>query len=274
MDSGPGGGLGTKTPAAALGWRSYIPGPRMSVALAVVAGFVGAVVYDRREARAEMDKSCARVRALANAPLQPLEMPRKVRIVLTAPPGDDVYAAQEHFSRYVKPVLNAAAVDFELVQGKTEGELRYKIAEQIRQLRRGHVDDADNPLLQAVKKSVRPSSEWGGNVVIGRQAWKEYVQGLHEGWLGPLECEAKDTPAQPSGPAAEQDGSQGAQQSLRATERPSSQVTKDFSTETRLLTCRQGGHAGRPGKRGGGHAAAARRGCGQRSRGDQAQAGV
>ncbi|TGJ76432.1 hypothetical protein E0Z10_g10875, partial [Xylaria hypoxylon] len=33
-----------------------------------------------------------------------------------------------------------------------------------------------------------------GDIVIGRHTWKEYVRGLHEGWLGPLTAPVVSTP--------------------------------------------------------------------------------
>lgn len=122
----------------------------------------------------------------------PMSLPRKVTVYLSAPPGDGIQAAREHFRDYVKPLLNAAAVDFDVVEGRKTGELRFKVAEEVRALRRG---DEDGP-IETVRKAVGIKRvEEGGVVVVGRHAWKEYVRGVQEGWLGPLE-----EPAEPAAP--------------------------------------------------------------------------
>jgi len=113
-----------------------------------------------------------------------MALPRKVTVYLAAPPGDGIQAAREHFRDYVKPLLNAAAVDFDVVEGRRMGELRHKVAEEIRGRRRG---DEDGPLEVVRKNAGIKRVEEGGVIVIGRHTWKEYLRGIHEGWLGPLE---------------------------------------------------------------------------------------
>ena len=121
-------------------------------------------------------------------------MPRKMTVYLAAPPGDGLRAAREHFHLYVKPVLVAAAMDWDVVEGRKEGDVRFKTAERIRKKRKkagegeppGEEED-DIPTVEALRKS-KGIVEWdgvAGDIVIGRNTWKEYVRGLHEGWLGP-----------------------------------------------------------------------------------------
>jgi len=129
-----------------------------------------------------------------------MSLPRKVTVYLSAPPGDGIQAAREHFRDYVKPLLNAAAVDFDVVEGQKMGELRYKVAEEIRGRRRG---DEDGPVEEARKRAGIERVEEGGVIVVGRHTWKEYLRGIHEGWLGPLEA---PPPAAPP-PSAEKEAS-------------------------------------------------------------------
>jgi import inner membrane translocase subunit TIM54 len=69
------------------------------------------------------------------------------------------------------------------------------------------------------KMAVREWPGPAGDIVVGRNTWKEYVRGLHEGWLGPVDMpeeiqramnepentEAEPVHAQPSEPTTSQD---------------------------------------------------------------------
>lgn len=129
-------------------------------------------------------------------------MPRRMTIYLTAPPGDGLRSAREHFHDYVKPILVAAAMDWDVVEGRKEGDVRYKTAERIRRRRKkaGEGEPLSDEeaqtlhLLDEIRKRNGTEAQDGvaGDLVIGRHTWKEYVRGLHEGWLGPV-----DPPKQP-----------------------------------------------------------------------------
>ena len=123
-------------------------------------------------------------------------MPRKITVYLSAPPGDTLRPVREHFKQYVKPILVAGGLDWEVVEGKREGELRAGLAERVRKLREKHGEIAPekgekynvDQGIQLVRDQIG-IKDWDGvqgDLVIGRHTWKEYVQGLHEGWLGPM----------------------------------------------------------------------------------------
>lgn len=129
-------------------------------------------------------------------------MPRKLTIYLEAPPGDGLRIAQDHFREYVKPVLAASGLDWEFRQGRQQGDIRAVVAEEVRKKRRrvekdigsatGDVADEDAPTEEEITETWRKQNgipEYDGlrgDIVIGRHTWKEYIRGLHEGWLGPL----------------------------------------------------------------------------------------
>ncbi|KAJ8607314.1 hypothetical protein MRB53_040412 [Persea americana] len=112
----------------------------------------------------------------------------------------------EHFVEYVKPVLVAAALEWDVIEGRREGEVRAGLAERIRKLRRKAGEHAEAELewgpaqaLEALRErtGVQESREVKGDIVIGRHTWKEYVRGVHEGWLGPMDApkqEQQDVP--------------------------------------------------------------------------------
>lgn len=123
-------------------------------------------------------------------------MPRKLTIYLAAPPGDGLRYAREHFHEYVKPVLVAAAMDWDVVEGRKEGDVRFKTAEKVRKRRRkggeGVLgDEFAGEVMVDEQRRKNGTEEWGGvagDIVVGRHTWKEYLRGLHEGWLGPVEA--------------------------------------------------------------------------------------
>lgn len=124
-------------------------------------------------------------------------MPRRITIFLAAPPGDGLRVSREHFHEYIKPILVAGAVDWDVVEGRREGEVRAGLAEKIRKLRKrsGETSQAEpgeesqEDLYKEMRKRVG-ITDWDGkqgDLVLGRHTWKEYIRGLHEGWLGPLD---------------------------------------------------------------------------------------
>ena len=127
-------------------------------------------------------------------------MPRNVTIFLYAPPGDSLRPARDHFHEYIKPILVAGGLDWEVIEGRKEGDVRAGLAKKIRKLRKriGQTSSSEAPNADTEEATtddlfyeVRKRSgvtEWDGvqgDLVLGRHTWQEYVRGLHEGWLGP-----------------------------------------------------------------------------------------
>lgn len=104
--------------------------------LAVTGSFATAVTYDRYQKRNIQQRWCNAVSHLADEPLSPQTMPRRITVFLEAPPGDYLLSARDYFKEFVKPILVAAAIEWELVEGRKEGDIRHKLADQIRDRRR------------------------------------------------------------------------------------------------------------------------------------------
>lgn len=71
------------------------------------------------------------------------------------------------------------------------GEVRAKVAEGVRKRRRMQErGEEEEDVLEETraKAGIKRAGAVQGDVVLGRHAWKEYVKGLHEGWLGPLDA--------------------------------------------------------------------------------------
>ncbi|OAP60750.1 hypothetical protein AYL99_05752 [Fonsecaea erecta] len=178
--------------------RLRLPSRNWMIFLTIVGSWTAAVVYDRREKKKAQKKWCDVVAHIAQEPLPPNQMPRKLTVFLSAPPGDGIRPSRQYFKDYVKPVLVAAAIDYDVIEGRKEGDVRYGTAEQIRRLRRKKGEkgsDAAEPEMdtEAAIDMIRdrlqivPEPGVRGDLVLGRHTWKEYIRGLHEGWLGPVD---------------------------------------------------------------------------------------
>ena len=89
-------------------------------------------------------------------------------------------------------------MDYDVIEGRKEGDVRYGTAEQIRRLRRKLGENGSNTVepemdtaaaidMVREKLFIVPEPGVRGDLVLGRHTWKEYIRGLHEGWLGPLD---------------------------------------------------------------------------------------
>ncbi|KAK5137395.1 hypothetical protein LTR08_008973 [Meristemomyces frigidus] len=178
--------------------RLRLPSRNWSIFLALTGSFASAVFYDKWQTRRTKQKWADLVSHIAAEPLSTKQMPRRLTIYLAAPPGDGLRSAREHFHEYIKPVLVAGGVDWDVVEGRKEGDVRHKTAERIRRKRKragegGVVEQEELEKLFAVElmRERNGSGEFegvAGDLVVGRNTWKEYVRGLHEGWLGPVDA--------------------------------------------------------------------------------------
>ncbi|KAK4634812.1 Mitochondrial import inner membrane translocase subunit tim54 [Fulvia fulva] len=187
--------------------RFRLPSRNWLIFWSVIGSFAGAVVYDRWQTKRMREKWCNMVAHIAKEPLDTKTTPRKVTIYLEAPPGDGLRSAREHFHTYIKPVLVSAALDWDVVEGRKEGDVRHKTAERIRKRRKRNGEGAPAPEGEEEAYTVESIREKNGDVdypgvagdiVIGRHTWKEYIRGVHEGYLGPPDMpkhmEAWETP--------------------------------------------------------------------------------
>jgi import inner membrane translocase subunit TIM54 len=171
--------------------RLRLPSRNWMIFLSITGSFSAAVIYDKREKKRAQRKWCKLVEPLALEPLDPRSMPRRLTIYLEGPPTDGLRVAQDHFKDYVKPILVSSGLDWEFVQGRKEGDVRAELAERIRKFRTPadeDMEEEDSTLRIRRQNGVKDFDGPQGDIVIGRHTWKEYVRGLHEGWLGPLKA--------------------------------------------------------------------------------------
>ncbi|KAF7184024.1 hypothetical protein CNMCM7691_004514 [Aspergillus felis] len=188
-------------------FRFKLPSRNWMIFFTITGSLTAAIVYDRRERRRVQEKWCDLVAHLSKETLPIEQTRRKLTVFVAAPPGDGLRIAREHFKEYVKPILVAAALDYTVIEGRREGDVRAILAEQIRKHRRkagepsSVVEEVGNEdIIADARQKIGVVEEPGpkGDLVIGRHTWKEYIRGLHEGWLGPL-----DPPSPPAAPAEE-----------------------------------------------------------------------
>ncbi|KAG8745616.1 mitochondrial import inner membrane translocase subunit tim54 [Ceratobasidium sp. 414] len=184
--------------------RPKLPSRNWLIFWTVLGSVTSLYVYDRREAKKIRQDYVQRVQWRAEEKLGPLELPRKVRVYGCRWPGDDDYnRSMKYFRKYVKPILVAAAIDFEMVNGNRHSGLARSIADKIK-LQRREVLPADHPLRHKEASSSIPLPTagtpaqqrerelQGGVIIIGRHTLKEYMHGLRLGWsegLGAMDRE-------------------------------------------------------------------------------------
>lgn len=174
-------------------FRPRLPSRNWMIFLSLTGTFTAAVIYDKREKKRAQRKWCKLVEHIAKEPLGRQEMPRKLTVFLESPPSDGLRSAQDHFKEYVKPILIASGLDWEFIQGRKEGDVRAELAEKIRTHRTPPEQRTEESVVDEVRRrsGINEFDGIRGDIVIGRHTWKEYVRGLHEGWLGPLTETAK-----------------------------------------------------------------------------------
>ncbi|RXW22312.1 hypothetical protein EST38_g3522 [Candolleomyces aberdarensis] len=184
----------TGIPPSWLDKRPKLPSRNWLIFLSLTSTVIGYGVYDRRECRRIRQEYIEKVQHLAEEPLHPLDLPRQVVVYGSKWPGDEEYQqAVKYFRKYVKPVLVAAAVDFDMVSGRRLGDLSKRVAEDVRVRRRLEAGIDEDPEIKKTVPTYKPPSERyrreleGGIVLVGRQTFKEFMAGLKNGWSNGLE---------------------------------------------------------------------------------------
>ncbi|KAJ6453454.1 inner membrane protein import complex subunit Tim54-domain-containing protein, partial [Mycena vitilis] len=128
-----------------------------------------------------------------------LYRPRKVTVYGGKWPGDEDHdQTLKYFRKYVKPILVAAAVDYEMIGGKRLGDIANRVADDIKTQRRlaAGLDSRPEVFQQLptyqTPVEARQSELDGGIVLIGRPTFKEFMHGLKRGWTEPLDKVDRD----------------------------------------------------------------------------------
>lgn len=228
--------------------RIRLPSRNWLIFLGVTTAVIGGILYDKREQKKYRNKWMEKARHSGEVAVANDVVPRKLTIFIAPPPNDYLEESYKNFRKYIKPILNLGGIDFEVFTSSTQGQIRYKVASDIRKKRRElsapepakelgplYWTRVSNYVVQLVSKDAKdqalrdkereqvgafnekiknvknflsvyyndsnkstmpeahnedvgkPAGESGGVLVLGRGTYKEYMMGVHEGYLGPLE---------------------------------------------------------------------------------------
>ncbi|KAF9281726.1 mitochondrial import inner membrane translocase subunit tim54 [Mortierella alpina] len=154
-----------------------------------IAGTIGGLVTRDHYLTVDAKKRVAdKVDILAKQTCGVQDMPRKVTVYMTAPPGDGIHKTRHYFKQFIKPVFDAAAVDYEVREGLTEGQIQSMVAADVRKKRQIAAGKA-SALTEAEQNApiVPFKSISDGIVVLGRIALAEVLQGYNDGCLQSLD---------------------------------------------------------------------------------------
>lgn len=89
----------------------------------------------------------------------------------------------------IQPVLVAAAIDYDIVNGKRHGDLTRQVANREKSKRRVEAG-LEQPKRSTLPFKPTPEMEAareleGGSIIMGRHTFKEYMEGLRRGWTEP-----------------------------------------------------------------------------------------
>ncbi|KAF8205793.1 inner membrane protein import complex subunit Tim54-domain-containing protein [Mycena galopus ATCC 62051] len=181
-------------PPSWLDKRPKLPSRNWLIFLSVTSSVAGLYIYDRQQCKTIRKAYVEKVKDLADEPVESLYRPRKVTVYSGKWPGDEDHdQSLKYFRKYVKPILVAAAVDYELIGGKRQGDIAKRVADDIKSQRRL---EAGLDSLPEISKQLptyqtpveaRQSKLNGGIVIIGRPTFKEFMHGLRRGWTESLE---------------------------------------------------------------------------------------
>ena len=221
--------------------RFSLPSRNWMIFWSVCAGIGGGIWYDKREQSKIRIKWMEEVKNISEQKYGPDRLPRKLTIYIAPPPNDFLESSLKVFRKFVKPVLNASAIDYQIYTENRQGDIRSAVAQSVRELRLKKLQEQkDQEELEAAAiynkswtkffkqipgyfkpKSAEDEAKLtsraelykpvdvlglyhlvqpvdvvsddedfvnaGGVICIGRGAYKEFMTGVHEGLLGPLE---------------------------------------------------------------------------------------
>ncbi|KAI0372959.1 hypothetical protein BV20DRAFT_938608 [Pilatotrama ljubarskyi] len=184
----------TGIPPSWLDKRPRLPSRNWLIFLSVTSAVTGYYIYDRRQCKKIRQEYVDKVKDLAVQPMGSMELPRLVTVYGARWPGDQDYdRSMRYFRKYVKPVLVAAAIDYDMIKGRRHGDIARHVADKIRKERRIMAGLEEHfsgpmPIPGSSFEEKRQREVDGGIVIVGRHTLKEYMAGLKRGWSDGLEA--------------------------------------------------------------------------------------
>lgn len=162
--------------------KKRLPSRNTCILLGALSTLVGIKQYDRYEGKKRLEEIKLQLKPLADRPMAVTELADKYIVFLHSPEetNEAVYKATEYFINYVKPVWDAAAVDYEVVTEKDGGEIQKYAYNQIKRLRSG--SKPSNPEATAPTiDQLEPESKIIGWVALGHEAYGKLLKGIQDG---------------------------------------------------------------------------------------------
>ncbi|KAJ3233835.1 mitochondrial import inner membrane translocase subunit tim54 [Chytriomyces hyalinus] len=183
------------------GWAAWVPSRGWQIFWGITGSIITLALYDNRALSNTQDRFCTYAKnTFASTPSGILERPR--RVIVCLPPGD---WGKQWFELYVKPILDAAAVDYHIVHPSQPGHLRARVRDYIW---KGKTQDpllpppappafnwldsstwfvsraGESPedfVLRSSRRLLQEFHPQDGLVCIGPEAYRETLQGLNYG---------------------------------------------------------------------------------------------
>lgn len=204
--------------------RIKLPSRNWMIFWSVLTVAVSGIVYDKHEQKRIVERYCESVKHKSLLNMDTNRVPRKITVFVAPPPNDYLETSLKIWRRYVKPVLYYAGLDYDVVEEDRQGMIRTYVANELRRIRKEYLLERSEMQLDSkdslveneingeqfkrnfdyrdligifykrpkIDKIICADSEHkdptltGGVICLGRGAYKEYINGLHEGLLGPL----------------------------------------------------------------------------------------
>ncbi|KAI8926220.1 mitochondrial import inner membrane translocase subunit Tim54, partial [Entophlyctis helioformis] len=141
--------------AAPLPRRPYRPSRNMLIFFTTAAAVAGLAAYDKWQVSRIRQSIADRAAVLANQPMDPNDLPRKVTVFI-----EPTYWARYWFKEYVKPVFDAAALDYDLVEPKHTAMVRSSVRTIMWNAREMFVEDALKEQEKIAREARRRT--WAG----------------------------------------------------------------------------------------------------------------
>ncbi|KAJ1551483.1 mitochondrial import inner membrane translocase subunit tim54 [Nowakowskiella sp. JEL0078] len=181
-------------------WK--LPSRNWLIFICGVSSISGYTAYDVYQCKQLENDFKFRAKVIANQPLQPSGRVRKV-IVFVSP----TELARWSFKRHVKPIFDAAALDYDLFDASRPGRIQKAVRERIWD-GKDLVKEEHAKALELAEEEAKRRKFWFslpkqpeeedlilrangpkysdqvGLIAVGRDAWRELLNGINEGCMG------------------------------------------------------------------------------------------
>jgi hypothetical protein len=170
----------------------HLPSRNWCIAGSVIATFSGWVWYDRRQCDQVRSIYLEKGQALASIPLAPKERVRKIAVFVMRPhPDASIDWSRKYFREYIKPVLDATALDYDLIEAYEPGAIAQCTSESIVEQQKYLTWTKEDALKASILSTPYDDldfnfrrKEYDAFVAIGRKPFEEilvgYEQGIHQ----------------------------------------------------------------------------------------------